>query len=123
VRRSVAFRVLGPGFAIVYIGISLLDSLKSPYYMIYAFCFASAIFSLVLYELWSQHRRAVALLAGGTLILLHIGGMVTKIREDSLAREYRPAIVYIRSHSMPADYVEGEISLNFGLGYFDPRLH
>ena len=123
VRKSVAFRALAPSLLIVYCGVALLDSMKWPYYMLHTFLFASAIAAITVARLRTTALRAAVGVAAAALLLVEIGGMAAKIRENSLGRQFAPTIAYIQAHTSPSDYVEGEMSLNFGLGYSDPGFH
>lgn len=123
IRRTAAFRILGPSLLIVYCGIALLDNLKLPYYMVHAFLFASALVAVTAAELRFSRLRYAAGLGIACLMLVEVGGMALKVRENSYSKDFVPTIAYIRSHTSPADYVEGEMSLNFGLGYSDPGFH
>jgi len=123
VRNSFAFRALAPCLLIVYCGVALLDSMKWPYYMVHTFLFASAVAAIVAARLRTAPLRPLIAAAVAALLLVEIGGMLAKIRENSYARQFVPTIAYIRAHTSPSDYVEGEMALNFGLGYSDPGFH
>jgi hypothetical protein len=123
VRNSLAFRALAPCLLIVYCGIALLDSMKWPYYMLHTFLFASAIAAVTAARLRTAPLRPLVGTIVAALLLVEIGGVAAKIRENSLAREFAPTIAYIRAHTSQSDYVEGEMALNFGLGYSDPGFH
>ncbi len=123
VRNSTAFRTLAPCLLIVYCGVALLDSMKWPYYMLHTFLFASAVVAVTAAHLRRTPLRTLVGLAVAALLLVEIGGMAAKIRENSYARQFEPTIAYIRAHSSPSDYVEGEMALNFGLGYTDAGFH
>jgi len=123
VRKSVAFRALAPPLLIVYCGVALLDSMKWPYYMLHTFLFASAIAAITVARLRKTSLRPAVGVAAAALLLVEIGGMAAKIRENSSTRQFAPTIAYIQAHTSPSDYVEGEMSLNFGLGYSNPGFH
>ena len=123
VRNSVAFRALGTCLLIVYCGVALLDSMKWPYYMVHTFLFASAVTAITAARLRTTPIRPLVGAAVAALLLVEIGGMAAKIREDSFGRQFVPTIEYIRAHTSPSDYVEGEMALNFGLGYRDAGFH
>ena len=123
VRNSVAFRALGTCLLIVYCGVALLDSMKWPYYMVHTFLFASAIVAITAARLRTTPLMPLVGAAVAGLLLIQIGGMAAKIHEDSYGRQFAPTIAYIRAHTSPSDYVEGELALNFGLGYRDSGFH
>lgn len=123
VRNSIAFRALAPCLLIVYCGVALLDSMKWPYYMLHTFLFASAVAAITAARLRSAPLRPLVGAAVAALLVVEAGGMAAKIRENSYGRQFTPTIEYIRTHSSPSDYVEGEMALNFGLGYSDSGFH
>jgi hypothetical protein len=123
IRQSDAFRVLGPALLIVYCAVALLDGVMYPYYMIHTFLFASAIVAIAAAELRTTRFRYAAAVGIAMLLLLQIGGIGLKVRENSYARQFLPAVRYIRAHTAPGQYVEGDMALNFGLGVSNPDFH
>jgi 4-amino-4-deoxy-L-arabinose transferase-like glycosyltransferase len=123
VRSTLAYRTLAPCVLILYCGIALLDAFKWPYYMVHIFVFASAVVAVTAARLRFTAFRLPAAAAVAVLALVEVGGIGAKIRLNQYGNEFIPTIEYIRSHSSPTDYVEGEMPLNFGLGYSNPRFH
>jgi 4-amino-4-deoxy-L-arabinose transferase-like glycosyltransferase len=123
VRSTQAFRVLGPSVLIFYVGIALLDAMKWPYYMVHIFVFASAVVAITAATLRFTPWRYAGGAACAALVLVEIGGIGANIRLNAYGRQFVPTIQYVRAHTGPGDYIEGEMPLNFGLGYDNPQFH
>lgn len=103
---------------VYYVGIALLDTLKSPHYFIQLFPLLLAL-TAIFADYLIQHIprwRALTVGAVGALVLVQLGGVVMQARANTWHNTYDPVVAYVRQHSYPDSLIIGPAELTFGLG-------
>jgi hypothetical protein len=117
-RRLPYVRILLALSGIYYVGIALLDTLKSPHYFIQLFPVLLALTAIWL-DYVILHRPAWRLLVIGAvagLVLIQLGGVALQARTNTWRNIYNPVVAYVQQHSSGDSLIIGPAELTFGLG-------
>lgn len=117
-RKLASVRILLVLSAIYYLGIALLDTLKSPHYFIQLFPLLLALTAIWVDYVIRYHvrwRPAVVVGVAG-LVAIQLGGVAMQARADTWRNVYDPVVAYVQQHSSPDSLIIGPAELTFGLG-------
>jgi hypothetical protein len=118
-RRAPEYRPLLVLWGIHFLGLALLEGQKISVYVIHITpCFA-ILWSVALAEFWRKKRLPRPLLAGAALLVVAIqaGGILLKIRIDTLHNNYAPVVAFLQRTVLPGDIVVGNAALGFGYSF------
>ncbi len=122
-RQNRNYRALLILTTIYFIWMALMDGQKQTYYIIQILPFYLIMLAIWLNYLWQRKilpRPLIALGASG-LLLLGIGGMALRIKQNTFTNFYQPMIAFLRQNSTENDLIMGGAELGFGLGF--PKNH
>jgi hypothetical protein len=122
-RQNINYRALLILTIIYFVWIALMDGQKQTYYIIQLVPFYLIMLAVFLNFLWRKSfvpRSLIALGVSG-LLLLGIGGMALRIKQNTHGNFYKPAISFLKENSTENDLIMGGAELGFGLGF--PKNH
>ncbi len=106
---------------IYFISLSVLDGQKQTYYLIHIIPLYVVCFAVWINWAWNNHSNPVFRLAlfGGVsvFIMLQIGGIGLRIKQNTYGRLYKPTIAFLKENSTENDLIMGKSDLGFGLGF------
>ena len=109
--------------AIYFVLLTLFDGQKLAWYLVHMIPLFAALLAIFVHWLWtstSVPRWAIALPLAGFL-LLQIGGIAQRIRQNEYSKTYRPAVDFLKAKAGPSALIMGSTELAFALG-FDSNL-
>lgn len=109
--------------AIYFLWMGLMDGQKQTYYIIQILPFYLIMLAVWINWLWRKKfppRPLIALGLSG-LLLLGIGGMGLRIKQNTYGNFYLPMIEFLKQNSTENDLIMGGAELGFGLGF--PKNH
>jgi uncharacterized membrane protein len=120
-RRRANLRVLLVLLALAFVIVAILDGQKNSYNMIYVVPYYATLLAAFAWWCWMQRRvpRILIALALACLVMLQVGGLLYRARQNTYANGYAPVINYLRSNGAPSRVVMGGSGLGFGLGFPD----
>lgn len=122
-RQNRNYRTLLVLTAIYFVWMALMDGQKQTYYVIQILPFYLIMLAIWLNWLWRRNflpRPLIALGVSG-LLLLGIGGMALRIKQNTFTNFYQPMIAFLKQNSTENDLIMGGAELGFGLGF--PKNH
>ena len=122
-RQNRNYRALLILTAIYFVWMALMDGQKQTYYVIQILPFYLIMLAIWLNYLWRKNflpRPLIALGLSG-LLLLGIGGMSLRIKQNTYGNFYKPMIAFLKQNSTENDLIMGGAELGFGLGF--PKNH
>ena len=122
-RNNKNYRALLFLTVIFFVWIALMDGQKQTYYIIQLVPFYLIMLAVWINFLWRKKylpRPLIALGASG-LLLLGIGGMTLRIKQNTYGNFYKPMIAFLKENSTENDLIMGGAELGFGLGF--PKNH
>ncbi len=106
---------------IYFISLSILDGQKQTYYLIHIIPLYVTCFAIWISWAWETHSNKfwrLGLLGGiSVFILMQIGGIGLRIKQNTYGRLYKPTIAFLKENSTEKDLIMGKSDLGFGLGY------
>ena len=120
-REKPQYRLLIYLAAIYFAFLSLADGQKETPYLVHIVPFYLACLALWANWAWENRpipRRALAIGLCGFLAL-QTGGMALRIRQNTYARIYQPAVDYLKQNAGERDLIMGGAELGFGLKFAD----
>jgi 4-amino-4-deoxy-L-arabinose transferase-like glycosyltransferase len=122
-RQQRNVRTLLVMLGIYFIVMTILDGQKMPMYFMHILPIYAACLAVWLSWLWTRNTLPKWLMAGAVsgLLMIQLGGVALKIKQNSYQRRYAPAVAYLRAHKQPNSLVVGSADLGFGLG-FTPHM-
>ncbi len=123
IRNNKGFRTILYLFAIYFLLLTIFDGQKLAWYLVHMIPLYAALLAAFLHWLWISSRMPKwAIVAPmGIFLLLQVGGVFHRIRQNSYSKSYLPAIQFLRSNAGPSSLVMGSTELAFELG-FDANL-
>ncbi len=119
IRANKGYRALMLLAGLFFLLLSVLDGQKAYYYLIHIFPFYAALAAAFVFRLWDRRlapRWMVSAAVAGVLVL-QIGAIVLRCREDTYRRTYDPVIAFLQRTLKPGDTVIASASLGFGLRF------
>ena len=106
---------------IYFLTMSFIDGQKQTPYLIHIVPFYVALLSIWVYWAWEKRFLPRPLLVAGIGIFLALqtGGMALRIKQNTYAKVYQPAIEFLQQNSAPEDKIMGGVELAFGLNFSD----
>lgn len=122
-RQSSRWRLLMVVTLTYFLMMAILDGQKQTTYLIHIVPLYLVLLAGVIGWLWQREKlpRIVLVAAILALIALPAGGMLLKIKQNTRANFYDPAIAFLKTNMGENDFVMGGSELAFGLG-FDANL-
>ena len=122
-RQNRNYRALLVLTAIYFVWMALMDGQKQTYYIIQIVPFYLIMLAIWINWLWRRHFLPRSLIALGVcgLLLLGIGGMSLRIKQNTYGNFYQPMIAFLKQNSTENDLIMGGAELGFGLGF--PKNH
>ncbi|MGI8669914.1 MAG: hypothetical protein ACR2J3_08750 [Aridibacter sp.] len=106
---------------IYFAGLTILDGQKETYYLIHIIPLYVACFAIWLNWAWNNYSNSLMRLGliGGVFIfiMLQIGGIGLRIKQNTYGRLYKPTIAYLKENSTEKDLIMGKSDLGFELGF------
>lgn len=107
--------------AIYFVVMSLIDGQKQTPYLVHIVPFYCVL--LAIWLEWAWQRRFVPRLPlisfVGALMILQIGGMALRIRQNTYGKVYQPAIEFLKENAGENETIMGSPTLGFALGFPD----
>ncbi len=122
-RQNKNYRALLILTVIYFLWMALMDGQKQTYYIIQLVPFYLIMLAVFVNFLWRKSfvpRPLIALGASG-LLLLGIGGMALRIKQNTYGNFYQPMISFLKENSTENDLIMGGAENGFGLGF--PKNH
>lgn len=122
-RNNRCYRALLFLTAIYFSWMSLMDGQKQTYYIIQILPFYLIMLAVWVNRLWRRRSLPPLLIALGVsgLLILGIGGMCLRIKQNTYGNFYKPMIEYLKDNSTENDLIMGGAELGFGLEF--PKNH
>lgn len=116
-RNNRSYRVLLILTGIYFIVMALLDGQKLAVYLIYIVPFYCALLSIWMYRMWEKRWLPLPLLILGItgILLLQVGGIALRIKQNTYGNYYLPAIEYLNQNATEKDTIMGGSELQFAL--------
>lgn len=104
---------------IYYIGMSLIDGTRNTYYLVHITPLLAAALALFASRLIVRGWMPVWLVGCGLLgvAAIQAGGIVYKVRLNTYANRYMPAVQFLKQHMQPNSIVMGTSAFAFDLGF------
>ena len=123
VRRVAGARVIGVLTLLYFFLLAMFDGQKQYIYLVHMvplFSAAIAMAAVAVARFRPQWKWGVVLVLAG-YGALQVGGTLYRIREQSLAKQYQPAVDYVQTHGRPDStiFAPGEFAWGFD---FHPRM-
>ena len=122
-RNNRNYRTLLILTAVYFVWMALMDGQKQTYYIIQLVPFYLIMLAIWINWLWHRNflpRPLIALGLSG-LMLLGVGGMSLRIKQNTYGNFYKPMIAFLKQNSTENDLIMGGAELGFGLGF--PKNH
>lgn len=122
-RENRNYRALLILTVIYFLWMALMDGQKQTYYVIQILPFYLIMLAIWINWLWKRNflpRPLIALGLSG-LLLLGIGGMALRIKQNTYGNYYLPMVEFLKQNSTENDLIMGGAELGFGLGF--PKNH
>jgi 4-amino-4-deoxy-L-arabinose transferase and related glycosyltransferases of PMT family len=118
------FRVLLVLTFIYFFTLAFLDGQKLSVYLIYIVPFYLALLGIWFCALWEKGFLPRPLLALGLsgFLLLGIGGIALRCRQNVYAKYFQPTVEYLNQNAAESDLIIGGAELRFGLKRFDNHI-
>ena len=104
----------------IYFGwMALMDGQKQTYYIIHILPFYLIMLAIWTNYLWRKSflPRPLITLGFSALLLLGIGGMAMRIKQNTYGNFYKPMIAFLKENSTENDLIMGGAELGFGLEF------
>lgn len=100
---------------------SFVDGIKFTYYLVLVIPFYATILALVLAYFWRRRilLRFVSAFGVGVLLLMQIGGILVRVRQNEYATRYAPAVDFLRREATPSDLIFASCDFGFRYGFKD----
>ncbi len=120
-RQNRNYRVLLIMTAIYFVLMSLIDGQKLTPYLIHVVPFYLASLAIFTNWLWERRRIPVLVLVTGIcfFLALQTGGMALRIRQNTYANFYQPAVDYLKQNADEKDIIMASSDFGFGLDFSD----
>ena len=107
--------------AIYFVVMALIDGQKQTPYLIHIVPFYCALLAIWLEWAWQRRfaPRLLLALAVAALLALQIGGLAWRIRQNTYATVYLPAIKFLKANTKSDEIIMGSPTLGFELGFPD----
>lgn len=118
IRRHPGYRLLLVWTFITMFYLTMLEGLKTPYYLNYVTPLFAVLLAVLGCWLWSErpHWR-IAMGAGlAVMVCLQVLRTAVNIHRDPRHNSYLPAVRYLQTHAGPRTFIMGSAELIFGLG-------
>ena len=81
----------------------------------------SCLLAIAVYDIWSNRRLPKWIIVGALALIavLQVGGVLFRIRGDTMHKGYVPAVAYIEQHAKPTDLVMASLEICFQYGLRD----
>lgn len=122
-RQNRNYRALLFLTTIYFLWMAIMDGQKQTYYITHILPFYLIMLAIWINFLWRKNflpRPLIALGLSG-LVLLGIGGMALRIKQNTYGNFYKPMITFLKENSTENDLIMGGAELGFGLGF--PKNH
>ena len=122
-RNNRNYRALLILTTIYFLWMALMDGQKQTYYIIQILPFYLIMLAIWINWLWQRNflpRPLIALGLSGFL-LLGVGGMSLRIKQNTYGNFYMPMVEFLKQNSTENDLIMGGAELGFGLGF--PKNH
>jgi 4-amino-4-deoxy-L-arabinose transferase-like glycosyltransferase len=105
--------------AIYFVVMALIDGQKQTPYLIHIVPFYCALLAIWIEWAWQRKfvPRIVLILAVAAFAALQIGGLALRIRQNTYAKVYRPAVKFLRENTKDNEMIFGSPTLGFELGF------
>jgi len=119
IRTHKGFRALLYLTGIYFLILTLVDGQKLSWYLVHMIPFYAALLAIFLMWLWEHSRapRWLIVTPMAAFMLLQVGGLVQRIRQNSYTGSYLPAVSFLKANAGPSSLIMGSTELAFGLGY------
>lgn len=110
--------------AIYFFVMALLDGQKQTPYLVHIVPFYCALLAIWLEWVWTRRSvpRPLLIFAVTALMILQVGGLILRIRQNTYAKVYQPAIKFLRENSNDKEMIMGSATLGFELMFPDNLL-
>ncbi len=122
-RNNKNYRALLILTGIYFLWMALMDGQKQTYYVVQLVPFYLIMLAVFVNFLWRKSFVPKALISIGVcgLLLLGIGGMALRIKQNTFGKLYKPMIAFLKENSTENDLIMGGAENGFGLGF--PKNH
>ncbi|MGB8506829.1 MAG: glycosyltransferase family 39 protein [Pyrinomonadaceae bacterium] len=120
-RRHEGYRALLILAALYFVILAILDGQKMSYNLLYIVPLYGALLAVFLRWCWTTSavpRTLVTLCVSG-LLVLQVGGVLYKMKQNTYAKGYAPAINFLKRNATPTSIIMGSSATGFGLGFPD----
>lgn len=119
IRTHRGFRALLYLTGIYFLILTIVDGQKLSWYLVHMIPLFAALLAAFLHWLWFNTRwlRWPIVAAMGLFLMLQVGGIVLRIRQNSYQKSYVPAINFLKRNANPSSMIMGSTELAFGLGF------
>ncbi len=117
-RENRGFRLLFSLTALVFL-IMLFFNEKLTRYLLNITPLYDTLLAIVLVGLYRRGRtaRAIAILSFASLLTIQAGGLILRSRFDAYARQFLPAVEFVRERLQPGTTVIASADFGFGIGF------
>ncbi len=100
---------------------TFIEGIKFTYYVVHMVGLLSCLLAIAVYDIWSNRRLPKWIIVGALALIavLQVGGVLFRIRGDTMHKGYVPAITYIEQHAKPTDLVMASLEICFQYGLRD----
>ena len=118
-RAARTWRLLLALTGLYFFTIALFDGQKQYIYMIHMVPLLCAVGAVYGVTLWRGRYPPKWLLAGilTGFVLLQVGGIAYRIRENTYGKLFMPAVTYLKTHAEPGDLIVARAEFAFGFGF------
>jgi 4-amino-4-deoxy-L-arabinose transferase-like glycosyltransferase len=122
-RGEAHVRVLLWLILIYFVALSIVDGQKLYYYLVHIVPLYTAVLAVWLCWCWRERPLPRLLLVAciAALVVVQAGGLVYRMKVNTMQQGYAPAVAYLREHTTPQTSIMASGDLGFGLG-FDRNL-
>ncbi len=123
-RQNRNYRALLIMTAIYFVVMSLIDGQKLTPYLIHIVPFYLALLAIFINWLWERRTVPVPVLIAGIFFFLALqtGGMALRIRQNTYANFYQPAVNFLKQNADEKDIIMASSDFGFGLNFSDNLL-
>jgi 4-amino-4-deoxy-L-arabinose transferase-like glycosyltransferase len=123
-RQNRNYRALLIMTAIYFVVMSLIDGQKLTPYLIHIVPFYLAFLAVFTNWLWERRTVPILVLIAGLcfFLALQTGGMALRIRQNTYANYYQPAVNYLKQNADEKDIIMASSDFGFGLNFSDNLL-
>lgn len=122
-RQNRNYRALLFLTTIYFLWMAIMDGQKQTYYITHILPFYLIMLAIWINFLWNKSflpRPLIALGLSG-LLLLGLGGMALRVKQNTYGNFYKPMIAFLKENSTENDLIMGGAELGFGLNF--PKNH